>query len=285
MQPNKLQKKFICLILIGVLVFILLFVAMLNRSSFCPIQSEEWASYSYQYSTPQDRGTQQSWKVITQDKKSPITENRTAYEKQKYGLLEVICGELKFTDLALVLFTYCLVIVGLHQMRITDETVKRSERAILFVGKIQAILFPPEAPPGNEKPWPRFGYNFANLGRTAAIIDRVEVGMFVGNKIPPNTGYSECRARDGERVLAAGESTEMYVAHMERHFTPLEIEEINNGKQVAFMFGFVRYDDIFGYVQSYSFCFQYHPEIKGVAVSGGEQYNFRHTKEKKYEIG
>ncbi len=174
-------------------------------------------------------------------------------------------------------------------LRETVESQERSERAILFMGKLEPLIFPTAAhdklyPGDKDAPWPRIGYCFVNLGRTAAIIDRIEVKLILKDKLPPNTGYEGSQAMDGETVLPSGGTTRMYPAMFDRHLTKAEIEEVRNETKHFYLFGFTRYDDIFGYVHSYSFCFQFLPKTNSVFVTGGEQYNFRHTQKKQYEI-
>jgi hypothetical protein len=46
----------------------------------------------------------------------------------------VLCTELRLTDLALVFFTYCLVIVGWFGLRSSERNLEATERAYIFHG-------------------------------------------------------------------------------------------------------------------------------------------------------
>lgn len=220
---------------------------------------------------------------------------KRAVDKQTIELTEQIK---KYTGALVIvggiqaaIFFLQLIVFGRQATRLreTVESQERSERAILFMGKLEPRIFPTAAhdkiyPGDKDAPWPRIGYCFANLGRTAAIIDRIEVKLILEEKLPPHPGYADSQAMDGQTVVANGGTTEMYPAMFNRHITKAEIDDIRNEIKKFYLFGFARYDDIFGYVHSYSFCFQFLPKTNSVFVTGGEQYNFRHTQKKKYEI-
>ena len=51
-----------------------------------------------------------------------------------YLIVYLFCGEMRLTDLALVFFTYCLVVVGAFTLRSNQRTVQDLERAYLWPG-------------------------------------------------------------------------------------------------------------------------------------------------------
>src|SRR5262249_16198356 len=78
-----------------------------------------------------------------------------------------LCEEMKFTDLLLAYFTYCLVIVGWFTIRNSERTVQNLERAFLAVGpKIETLSNP------GRPPFIRMTFLVHNTGRTGALITK-----------------------------------------------------------------------------------------------------------------
>jgi len=96
-----------------------------------------------------------------------------------------LCEEISITDLALVYFTYCLVIVGLFQMWNTDETAKRTQRAYVFGGSpFGPVKSEWVEPLKNGEVFPEARYyndprqmTINNYGKTPAFITSVEYGF------------------------------------------------------------------------------------------------------------
>jgi hypothetical protein len=79
--------------------------------------------------------------------------------------MSLTCGEMKFTDLALVFFTYCLVIVGWYTLRSNQRAVEDIECAYLWPGF------------GINEPHGRSGRTWVltirNTGRSAGVIHSI----------------------------------------------------------------------------------------------------------------
>jgi hypothetical protein len=83
--------------------------------------------------------------------------------KQNPRLLAAVC-EAKITDLGLVYFTYCLVIVGWFGIRSSEINVQKLERAYVFHGY---------GPVQSREGRVRFSLNMKNTGRSPAHINEV----------------------------------------------------------------------------------------------------------------
>lgn len=182
-----------------------------------------------------------------------------------------------------------LLALGLHAfifrtqykaMRESIESTERTERASLFVGKIEPAIFPiaPEHkiyPGGKDAPWPRIHYSFVNFGRSAAVVKRVRMRLILEKLLPPQPNYQDAVTQLGENVVNNGASTQPNREVFERHLTAEEIKEVQSGVKKFFLFGHTHYLDIYGALHTYAFCFEFLPERNSVAVTGGDAYNYR----------
>jgi hypothetical protein len=161
------------------LVFLpLLMFALWFQPLYCSDEEhkQEWTGKG-NYSSANSKNGTIEFKLSPQQASPQKTEGNTGAHNPKHWY----CIELKPTDIALVFFTYCLVIVGWFTMRSDDDNTKRAERAYLVVGP----LFGVEQIEGAEKktrqsatmytgPWRLTMYNF---GRTAAYAMRIDWGI------------------------------------------------------------------------------------------------------------
>lgn len=188
------------------------------------------------------------------------------------------------------IFFLQLIVFGrqARRLRETVESQERSERAILFATKIEPAIFPTAAhdkiyPGGQDAPWPRIHYSFVNFGRSAAVIKRVRMHLILKETLPSEPDYQDAVSQEGENVLANGDITHPNRIVFGRHLTADELIEVRNGLKKFFMFGHVRYTDIYGSLHCYAFCFQFLPERNSVFVTGGPNYNYRRVEKNKEE--
>jgi hypothetical protein len=112
----------------------LILLYLFLRPSFYQPLDDEWTAESYQYSKPTYYGAEERGHIIARKKINSQSHIDNPYEKYKDNALETACGDLRLIDVAIVLFTYYLVIVGWFAMRSADETAKRPGRAYVFGG-------------------------------------------------------------------------------------------------------------------------------------------------------
>jgi hypothetical protein len=77
--------------------------------------------------------------------------------------------DVHITDIFLLYFTFCLVIIGYFTMRSADRTVKNTERAIIFGGPIGHHPNFPAPRPNPAKPY-SLAVGVTNYGRTIGIL-------------------------------------------------------------------------------------------------------------------
>jgi hypothetical protein len=187
LPPSKaLRRKFGFWILCGVVGFFVLLALGQWRLSFCKPPHNVRAASSYEYSTQDYRRSEIFIPVTSSDQKAAGNKGNPQGD-DRYYLPEILCGEIKFTDLLIALFTYYLVIVGWFTMRSADENTKNAERAYLVAGSLFGI--PKEIPADELGKWKMknraekgmfngpWQLAISNFGRTVAISTKVEWGL------------------------------------------------------------------------------------------------------------
>jgi len=102
--------------------------------------------------------------------------NYTDQQPGKGGPLQAIfCGEMKFTDLALIFFTYCLVLVGWFTLRSNERNTESLERAYVFPG-YSSLRF------RNNRAF--FTLVMTNTGRMPGIIKEVGYAFLERERLP-----------------------------------------------------------------------------------------------------
>jgi hypothetical protein len=89
----------------------------------------------------------------------------------------VLCTDLRLTDLALVFFTYCLVIVGWFSLRASERNLETLERAYMFHG------YSPLEFRGDQA---RFTLVMINAGRMPGGVKEVGWKFLRRNDLPPS---------------------------------------------------------------------------------------------------
>jgi hypothetical protein len=132
--------------------------------------------------------------------------------------------EAKASDLALVFFTYCLVIVGWFTLRSGEVHSKRVERAYLFADFRNCFI-------GDTDESLEFFFGFHNAGKTPALA--YEVYGEIADTLPPTVSYP-----DPERLLS-----------INRSIGGDKVERLGSvfaNTSGPVVFGYVKYRDIFG---------------------------------------
>ena len=162
---------------------------------------------------------------------------------QKSEDYQLLC-DAKGTDLGLLYFTYCLVIVGWFGIRSSERTVQNLERAFLAVGPTKiTLLYTPADQKGETRPFVRLTLYVYNTGRTAATIRKV-YGEF--SRDPP-LGNKPIYKHGNEQT------TDLSVAATDKNeLTPIRFESDFVGDH--FFWGYIEYFDIFKIKRTSRFC-------------------------------
>ena len=185
----------------------------------------------------------------------------------------------RLTDILLVFFTYCLVIVGWATMRSNEDTVKRLERADItpLPGNItlRTIIAQAQVTPGNLPSRPSATIQLHNSGRTAATILNVRIGHIIAESLPDEPPFFGTASTPVLEQVVAGEAySDSVDAWLDRMPTIADIDGVRSGQMAAFLYGAVNYTDIFGDDRETVWCLR--SERDGTyRYWGGRKYNYR----------
>jgi hypothetical protein len=155
-----------------------------------------------------------------------------------------LCEEIKFTDLPIVYFTYCLVVVGWFGIKSSERSVQNLERAFLSVSPSKIMIYyraPNDA--GQTLAFVRLTLHVHNAGRTRAVIKKV-YGEFSRTAPEGNFPvYEHGREEITDLAVAVGEKSDL---------TPIQFDDNFAGEQ--FFWGYIEYADIFKIRHVARFC-------------------------------
>jgi len=169
------------------------------------------------------------------------------------------CQEAKITDIALVYFTACLVIVGWFGIRSNERAIRDMERAVIFLGPVQPSVT------GAKTVSP---ISLENYGRSVGVVKEIYVetsiteptGKPVFNK---TVGVSKPRD-DGFPPSAPRKPTDRPPLFDWWEFP-------HTGEH--YVFGYVRYIDIFRIQHHSLFCNKIDPATHRVTIAGPPDWN------------
>lgn len=202
---------------------------VIHESSLCPPkQPISWHIEGDKHSIQEQKKFDKSSRLSSGAQNQTFKLNAYLDEGDKDGSKSLLCDELKITDIPLVFFTYCLVVVGWFTMRSTDETAKRAQRAYLVGGppfgkprrnsdeqtikhRAQAHMF--------EGPWRMTIYNF---GQTAGYTVKVEWGLC------PRDIFKRLIKQNGKVVLVSELIENELAEYLDKERSPVEIQDIIN---------------------------------------------------------
>lgn len=220
---------------------------------------------SYQQSSEGQQHAKPVHHSVTLKKVDPEKKNKNAeYSNTEISSPINVCSDTKFSDVALVFFTYCLVIVGWFAMRNTDETTKRERRAYVVAGPLYGIANKWD---GNSD-WIRTNralaemfhgpYRLAlmNFGQTAGFTTKVEWGICKREEFMDDVRVSD--------IVRKRKYSQWWCQHQEKEMgSPILIQDIlepggNNAKHYrhveypdrdaligSVLFGKITYKDVF----------------------------------------
>jgi hypothetical protein len=131
MLIRKLERfLFFLAILLGVVVCF--YVPPKLRSYVCPLPLQP--QYRIRIENNQEYPQKNYWQANIGKDKYRAADKSDQKTNNGDWLQIVFCGELRISDLALVFFTYCLVIVGWFTLRSNQRNTEAVERAYIFPG-------------------------------------------------------------------------------------------------------------------------------------------------------
>jgi hypothetical protein len=117
-------------------------------------------------------------------------------------------------------------------------------------------------------------YTIKNWGRTPAIIYEQQFYVIFAHALPSKVGCKEPIMR-GEHIVGPGEVTTKFPLET-YHFTADEKQNFINGteRRVMFLFGFIRYKDVFGNKYIRGHAMRYLRRANRFVAQGGDTYNY-----------
>jgi hypothetical protein len=172
-----------------------------------------------------------------------------------------LCDETKLTDLLLVYFTYCLVVVGWYGIRSNELTVKNLERAFLSVGPTKIGSLHTELDEhGRTTRFVRLLLLVQNTGKTGATIKKV-YGEF--SQTPPTGRPIYKRGKEYITDLTVGPGEQVAL-------TPHPFEDSFIDDQ--FFWAYVEYFDIFRIKRVSRLCVEVFPSRATFQIAGSEEW-------------
>jgi hypothetical protein len=144
MLTLPIAPRFALLVVFGF--FVWLALPLYVHETSCPPQKPESGTIqgdghaSGKQGAPNQIPIFAEWISATEHQQASGQNEQPATHNYRFWSGEWFCGDLKITDLALVFFTYCLVVVGWYTMRSNERTLHDMERAHLFISLVAGSL-------------------------------------------------------------------------------------------------------------------------------------------------
>ncbi len=179
--------------------------------------------------------------------------SNSSTEEQIQSIPDVALCKTRVSDLALIFFTYCLVVVGWLTISASNSNMRAVERARIYTGVItDGILVTND---GRT----RAPLGLTNQGKTAGTIKRIACGFTLTEPAGDATDYSaaETVAKNSAVPPGFASATQQAVhvffsAHTAAHYC----------------FGYVEYDDIWGVTHTSRFCNKIDPQRRTQEPAG-----------------
>ncbi len=172
---NPIQRiQFVGMIVLGLVVFFYLLPWARDYSCVAPQQ----AVGTQNNDTGPDKHNNQSQTPANKPKNedaSSQSDNSDRSENEDWPK-NILCGDMKLTDLALAFFTYTLAIVGWFTLRSNEQTAEAIERAYVFLG-YNPLIF-------DDYRGVEFTLVMTNVGRMPAWIKEVGYAFLDRTDLP-----------------------------------------------------------------------------------------------------
>ena len=198
----------------------------------------------------------------------PIARGAVCVTKQEGANAILLCGEMKLTDLALVFFTYCLVVVGWFTLRSNERTAQDIERSHVFLSADIKRRWIPNLLGGKSL---EVLFAFKNHGKTHAIVVKIEAEVRTVAKLPKRIREQAIEMPPG-LAIGAGDTTEEF--RVINLVADADYAMLLNGERVVLFVGTIQYRDIFGKLHSTGFCLNWNPVLGGLTPSPTRKLNY-----------
>lgn len=220
-----------------------------------PIDHDEHPE-SYQYGTTYIASSiSDGFAVLVQKQQAESDEEYArAPENDVAGSIRNLLCEVRVTDIALVYFTYCLVIVGWSTMRSGERTSRDLERAIIVGG--------PTANPGHDEGNMILIPQFANYGRSFALLKEIRIGVSDDEPVSSTPDYSRLEIHQHDLVVHPDA----------KNVRDPHASVTHSIGKPFYCFGYFKYLDIFRREHTSRFCGRMHPDLR-FEVAGHPAWN------------
>ncbi len=140
---------------------------------------------------------------------------------------------------------------------------------------LDTFNFDPQAPPV----WPTIKYPLENHGQTPAIIIEVCAESLFEASLPDIPEYRENRIYgDLGYILGVGDKRAPEFV-FKTPITGRVMNDVATGASRLYAFGYVKYEDIFGYIHTVGFCWRYQLIANRFLPEAHKAYNYRNTEQ------
>jgi hypothetical protein len=278
----SLQAKFYLLIAVGVVVFVALvglgtWLSYPSQTGPAKQSARTEKNAEHPYNVPPNViGTL----VMAAPREAASADAERSDSPQKAEQKSFGFWDATVTDLALVLFTYCLVIVGWATMKSNEQTLRileSSQVSILLSEEDDALKAGFRRADLNPDVGQRLpvSWQLFNSGRTVAFIDLVRAAYRLAPVIPEAPPYAD--AADVEFLdptIAVNDSTKVKETTMKEEIWRKDANLMKGGETFVFFYGIIKYRDVFKGNRETAWCFR--SERDGTFWKWGDQkYNYQ----------
>lgn len=170
---------------------------------------------------------------------------------------------------------------ALRSARVAEDALLIGERPHMYVTEpifcepIDKDTFNYDGP----EVWPWFALNLRNEGKTPAVLIEVCAESICARELPPVPEYRENRTYDQQRRVFAPRAAEAFSCLFKtpidgRVMNDISIGSFHGGREL-FAYGYIKYEDIFGYTHTVGYCWRYKLHLKRFLPEDHKAYNYR----------
>lgn len=242
--------------------FLILVLGLLwTKQSFCPPSENNARTVKGEKNTNQNQShANEMQNMLVVEQKKPNNKNEEAATSNFENLPPSwLCEEVKFTDLLLAYFTYCLVIVGWFTIRSGERNSRNLERAYIFSGPWRPYQVGPSV---------ITFVTIENFGRSPGILKEAYGEYSATEPVAKYPTYKNGSSRSFDSAIPP---TPVRPPNFQPNTLPAKWESPLPGEQ--YFFGYVRYVDIFGVRHESRFCAKIFPGEHKSDIAGPPAWN------------
>jgi hypothetical protein len=227
------------------------------------------------------------WISATEHQQAAGQDDHPAGHNYRFWSSEWFCGDLKVTDLALVYFTYCLVVVGWFTLRSNERALQEIERARVSLSTLKFSRLGGDIRDRNKVPTVTVG--FTNHGKTVARVIDVRLDMRVTGSLPRKPAYSNRHfyVPVGKTIASEGREEYLLPSLPFFDFGPQHVQPDGPLPFVAhfWAYGYIAYLDHLGHEHRHGFVGLWMPPDTGNPLrdASGEGFIWGGTKNYSYD--